>query len=89
MKLELDKYLITKNSSIRDALKLIDKNGAKCLIVSDKNKKMLGTLSDGDLRKAILSGKKLRQKIISLFNKKPKYLFDTECDDYKIKNISS
>ena len=49
--------------------------------------KKLGTLSDGDLRKAILSGKKLRQKIISLFNKKPKYLLATECDDYKKKYI--
>ena len=87
MNLELDKYLITKNSSIRDALKLIDNNGAKCLIVSDKNKKMQGTLSDGDVRKAILGGKKLGHKITTLFNKKPKFLYDYEYDENKIKNI--
>ena len=87
MNLELDKYLITKNSSIREALKLIDNNGAKCLIVSDKNKKMQGTLSDGDVRKAILGGKKLGHKIATLFNKKPKFLYDYEYDENKIKNI--
>ena len=49
---------ITVNSSItiRQAMKALDKTSEKCLLVVDGNKKLLGTLTDGDLRRSILKG---------------------------------
>lgn len=67
-------FLINHNKSLRDALRSINKNGNKCVIVCDKNKKFLGTLSDGDIRKAILSKAKLTEKIKNYYNSKAKFL---------------
>ena len=44
------------NISIRQAMKKLSKSGEKCLVIIDEDKIILGTLSDGDIRKAILSG---------------------------------
>ena len=47
-------FLITKNKTIKHAMEQINLNKHKCIVVVDKSKKMLGTLSDGDIRGAIL-----------------------------------
>ena len=46
---------INKKQSLKDALKKMSIEGKKCLIVIDDKKKFLGTLSDGDIRKASVS----------------------------------
>ena len=65
---------ITPDVSIKIALQLIKKNGAKALVIVDKNNKLLGSLSDGDIRNAILKNISLNKKIENIFNRKPKYL---------------
>ena len=52
--MKLEKLTIKKNASIRFALNKLDKSKVKGLIVVDNNKKLIGTLSSADLRKAIL-----------------------------------
>ena len=66
--------LIKPNSTIRDALKQLSRAGEKCLVIVDKKNKLLGTLSDGDVRKAILKGKNPNNKINELYQKKPTFL---------------
>jgi len=64
---------ITINSkiSIKQAMKVLDKTAEKCLLVLDKNNKLLGTLTDGDLRRSILKGVKFTKSIAECFNPKP------------------
>ena len=57
--------------NIKSALRQISISGQKCLIIIDKKKKIIGTLSDGDLRRAILKGKKLNSSIKNIYKKKP------------------
>ena len=71
---DIKKFLISKNVTIQDSLNSLNKCGSKCLVVVDGKNKLLGTLSDGDLRKAIIKGKKLSNKIFNIYNKNPKYL---------------
>ena len=66
--------LIQPNSNIKNALKQMSATGEKCLIVVDKKNKLLGTLSDGDLRKAILNGKIYEDKINEYYHKRPTFL---------------
>ncbi len=87
MSLDINKFLIYKTASIQDSLNSIDNSGSKCLVVVDKNNKMLGTLSDGDVRKAILNGKKLSYKITTIFNKKPKFLTEEKYTKLKAQNL--
>ena len=49
--------------TIRQAMKALNKTSEKCLLVVDEDKKLLGTLSDGDLRRSILGGAKVSEDI--------------------------
>tara|TARA_Y100000746_G_scaffold120002_1_gene102803 strand:+ start:4596 stop:5621 length:1026 start_codon:yes stop_codon:yes gene_type:complete len=40
-----------------EAMELINKNGVRTLLVTDRGKNLLGTISDGDIRRTILSNK--------------------------------
>ena len=70
------KILISYKSSIKDAMRLLNKQLEKLLIVIDEKKKFYGVLNDGDLRRAILNGNSLNQKIKSIVNKNPLTISD-------------
>lgn len=59
------------HSTIREALNIIDQGALKIALVVDQNKKLLGTLSDGDIRRAILKGCGLDDEIDSIYNHTP------------------
>ena len=66
--------LIRPNSNIKNALKQLSRTGEKCLVVVGKKNRLLGTLSDGDLRNAILKGKFHKDKINEFYQKKSTFL---------------
>ena len=51
----LKDILIKRNTSIK-AMKALEKTAEKCLLVVNQDNKLLGTLTDGDLRRQILKG---------------------------------
>ena len=53
---DLDAVSIHQDQSIRDALTVIDRNRRGIALVLDDRRRLLGTLTDGDLRRAILAG---------------------------------
>ena len=57
------KLLTHPKISLREALKLLKSTGKKCIVIVNKENKLLGTLTDGDLRNHILSGKKISNEI--------------------------
>ena len=65
--------IIQADISIKEALKQMSRGAEKCLIVVDENSALQGTLSDGDLRNAILSGKDISSSIEDLYNKNPTF----------------
>ena len=80
-------FLITKNKTLKEAMKLINLNGQKCLIVVDKKNHLLGSLSDGDVRKVLLKNYKLEDKINDIYNKNPKFLFKKNLSEKKLKEL--
>ena len=70
----MNHLLIQSDSSIKEALKQLNKSGEKCLIVVDSNNNYLGTISDGDVRRSILKGKNFDASIKSVFNKDSTYV---------------
>ena len=67
----MNEYLISEIKLFKDALHQLDKSKKKCLIVINKDYKLVGTLTDGDLRRALLRGNSLYTKIKNFVNKKP------------------
>ena len=66
--------LISPKAKIVDAMKRLSKTGEGCLIVTDPQKKILGTLTDGDIRRGILKGLNIEKKIDSIYSKNPMVL---------------
>ena len=79
--------LIKLNTNIKNALEQLSKTGEKCLIVVDKENRLLGTLSDGDVRKAILKGKFHKDKINKFYQKNPTFLRKENYSPNQAKNI--
>lgn len=52
----LDIYMIRENESILNALKAINDNTKDFLIVNDANNKVVGVITDGDIRRAFIKG---------------------------------
>ena len=55
-------YLIKQNQSLKFALNFLNRNPDKCLVVQNNNGKLLGTLTDGDIRRSIIKGLELNFK---------------------------
>ena len=64
-------YLINYKKNIRDCLLKLEQNEQKCLIVINDKKQIVGTLTDGDIRRALLKNAILETKIINYVKKNP------------------
>ena len=79
--------LIKPNANLKEALKQLTKTGEKCLVVVGKKNRLLGTLSDGDLRNAILKGKFHKDKINEFYQKKSTFLRKENFSLSQAKNV--
>lgn len=70
--------LVNPNHTIFQALEILQKISTKCLIVVDKNIKLLGTINDGDIRRAILRGINLEAPISNVYKKKSFYIYEND-----------
>jgi dTDP-glucose pyrophosphorylase len=59
------------DSTIKDALKIIDSGAMKIALVLDGENKLLGTVSDGDIRRGLLNGLTLDDGIESIIFRNP------------------
>lgn len=67
-------FIVEKNISIIEALQQIDQNKKGFLIAIDSNGTVLGTLTDGDIRRAFIKGFSVDDSIASIYTKTFKYL---------------
>ncbi len=66
--LNLQTLTLNKNATIRDALQVIDNAGLKIAIILDERQKFFGVLSDGDVRRGLINGLHLHDKIDNIVN---------------------
>jgi UDP-N-acetyl-D-mannosaminuronic acid dehydrogenase len=60
--------------TIRDALQKLETMQLKALICIDENKKLMGVIVDGDIRRGLLNGKTISDSIETVMNTKPIFL---------------
>lgn len=65
------KILVCSSETIRSVLEIIDQQALKLALVVDDKNKLLGTVSDGDIRRAILSDASLEDKVATVMNTNP------------------
>jgi dTDP-glucose pyrophosphorylase/predicted transcriptional regulator len=70
----MDKWqeiLIGPATAVIDAIRIIDKTAAQICVVVDQNSRLLGTVTDGDIRRSILGGGALTDSVSGIMNKAP------------------
>lgn len=63
--------LLPSNATLRDAIMNIDKSGLQLALLINETNQLIGILSDGDIRRAILHGHSLEIAALSVANTKP------------------
>ncbi len=71
MSRDLNKYFVKYNTKISKVLKIINSNEIKFIVVLDNNKNLLGTVTDGDIRRTILKKIDLNSSVNLIMNKNP------------------
>lgn len=82
-----DPILVAPDATIKDALKQLDISACKALLVADHKGTLRGVLSDGDIRRAMLSGKGLDAGIEDVYNKSPNALYEDNYTDEAAKQL--
>jgi len=64
-----EKALLPQSSIIEDAIKVLNDSGLRIVIVIDDYSQLVGTISDGDIRRGLLKGLTLSSSIEQVVNK--------------------
>ena len=67
----LDDYKVRLDTSIHDALKIINHREGQIALVVDGEQKLLGTVTDGDVRRGLLSGIDVQSPVSMIMNLDP------------------
>ena len=72
--MEINKYIISSDRSVLEAMEAININGKGLVFVCDDGNLLSGVITDGDIRRFILSGGALNMSSYDIANKNPKYI---------------
>jgi dTDP-glucose pyrophosphorylase len=65
------KSLVLADSSIKEAIKALDDGSMRFVMIVDSKHKLIGTITDGDIRRGLLRGLTLSESIESIINENP------------------
>jgi CBS domain-containing protein len=66
-----EQTLVGAGSSLRQALETIDRAGSQMALVVDAGRRLLGTLTDGDVRRGLLKGLRLDDPVLGAMHTAP------------------
>ena len=66
----ISNLLISHDTSIREAVAVIDQGGKQIVLVVDEKRQLIGTVTDGDIRREILKGRSLDRPVNELLSLK-------------------
>ena len=70
--------LISSNISISQSMKKLSETGQRCLVIVDIKKKLLGTLTDGDIRRCLIKEINLETSVKKILNKNPTVVLEND-----------
>jgi dTDP-glucose pyrophosphorylase/predicted transcriptional regulator len=63
--------VIKPNDTLEHAIKVLHEGGARITLVADKNNKLLGTITDGDIRRALINKLTMKSEVKIVMNNNP------------------
>lgn len=64
-------FILQENSSILEVVSNLSKTGYLICLIADKSNKLLGTITDGDIRRGLLAGKTLEDFALDIMTSNP------------------
>lgn len=84
----LIKHLINERQTVREALIMLDNQASDAvLFVVDAKNVLIGSLTDGDLRRGFINGLGLENSILDFIQSDPKYILEDEFNQEKLENF--
>lgn len=71
MQVNFNTACIPENSTIREAMIAIDRGGIQLALVLDADRRLIATVTDGDIRRGLLSGLNIEASISHVMNRQP------------------
>lgn len=68
----IEKVILSPQASLGDALKALDAAPEfRVIVVTDADRRLLGTITDGDIRRSLLAGKSVQEPACNIMHKDP------------------
>ncbi|MDY0133125.1 MAG: nucleotidyltransferase family protein [Desulforegulaceae bacterium] len=80
------KVAVKPDDSIKKVVDIIDKSALQIALVTDNNGRLLGTVTDGDIRRGLLKGIGLDGKIKEVANKNP-HTATSKMNEFAVKSL--
>lgn len=69
---DLKRVIVGPETSIEQAIGIIDREGMRIALVADADRRLLGTVTDGDIRRALLKHKSIDTPVSEVMNASPR-----------------
>jgi len=86
MIVEFSENIMSQNSKISEAIELLNNEPLKIIFVLDKAKSLVGTVTDGDIRRGTISGLNQSDSVSQIMNRNFTYF---TCPPYSLKKFES
>lgn len=75
---EIKKHTISPETSLKTAMRALNAASGKVIFVLDRDERLIGSVTDGDIRRAILNGIAFDRSISEIMFKRPRFVRRTE-----------
>lgn len=75
--MEIKDFVVSEQTTIKEAMELMDKNARKIVYIT-KNNQLIGALSDGDIRRFILKDQSIQSPVTMGMNSNPVFILKSE-----------
>jgi dTDP-glucose pyrophosphorylase len=79
-KAKFKSLLVSVNTNLKESMQKLNDTAEKILFVTDENDKLLGTVTDGDIRRGLINGFKFSDKVEKVMFKQFTFFFCDEPD---------
>lgn len=69
--LDIKKICVSPDATLHKATELLDESGRQIILIVDGDRRLMGTFTDGDLRRALLKGATLEDPVRGFYNPHP------------------
>ena len=69
--MNLNSISLKKSSTINDAIKILNISKTQIVLIKNNKNQLIGTVTDGDVRRGLLRKKKFGSNLSEIMNKKP------------------